>query len=107
MAVELLEAVRAAEEKADGIRRDAGEQARNIVKAVEEATLESARQGAAEIRAAYQEKMNACQRAVEDRIAAKAGERQKALEGLKNQARQNISKAAALIAERIMGHGDR
>ena len=106
MAVELLEAVRAAEEKAETIRRDAAEQAREIVKSVEEAVLESGRQGAAEIRAAYQERMNACQRAAQERIEAQAGEGQKALAALLAQARKNIPQAAALIAERIVRHGD-
>lgn len=106
MAVELLEAVRAAEEKAEAIRRDAAEQAREIVKAVEEATLESSRQGAVEIRAAYQERMNDHQRAAQERIAAQASQRQKALDALAAQARKNIPQAAALIAERIVRHGD-
>lgn len=106
MAVELLEAVRAAEEKAESIRRNAAEQAREMVKSVEEATLENARQGAAEIRAAYQERMTNCQRAMEERIAAQAHERQKASDAMKAKAQENISKAAGLIAERIIRHGD-
>ena len=55
MAVALLEQVRAAEEKADAIRRKAADQARDMLKGVQEATQEENRQYAAELRARYQE----------------------------------------------------
>ena len=51
MAVALLEQVRAAEEKADAIRRKAADQARDMLKGVQEATQEENRQYAAELRA--------------------------------------------------------
>ena len=49
MAVALLEQVRAAEEKADAIRRKAADQARDMLKGVQEATQEENRQYAAEL----------------------------------------------------------
>ena len=107
MALELLEAVRKAEEAADGIRRDALEQARDMVKSVEEATIESGRQATAELRSAYQERMNAYRAQMDESIARNAGERQRELAQLRQTAAARIDRAAALIAERVLGHGDR
>ncbi len=107
MALELLEAVKKAEEAADALRRGAAEQARDMVKSVEEATFESARQATAEMRAAYQEQMNACRLAVEAAIAGKAGKKQAELSELRRIASARAPKAAALIVERVLGHGNR
>ena len=107
MALELLEAVKAAEEAADAIRRDASEQARDIVKSVEEATIESARLAAAEMRASYQETMNACRAEIERAIAGNAGKKQAELSQLRAQASSRAEEAASLIVERVLGHGDR
>jgi hypothetical protein len=107
MALELLEAVRSAEEAADAIRRDAAEQARDMVKSVEEATIESARQTAAELRASYQEAMNACRAEIERAIAGNAGKKQEELSHLRARASSRADAAAALIVERVLGHGDR
>ena len=107
MALELLEAVKKAEAAADQIRRDAADQAREIVKSVEEATIESARLAAGELRTAYQNKMNEYRQAMEAAIAQSAGEKQKELDAMKSAASVRAPKAASLIAERILGHGDR
>ena len=107
MALELLEAVKKAEEAADAIRRDAAEQARDIVKSVEEATIESGRQAAAELRASYQETMNACRTDIEQAIAGNAGKKQAELAQLRALASSRMEEAAALIVERVLGHGDR
>ena len=107
MAIELLDAVRQAEEKADAIRKDAAEQARNIIKSVEEATLESDRRAAAELRAAYQTQMNKIRGEIEARIAQSAGEKQKALENMRADASARENAAAALIVERVLSHGHR
>ena len=107
MALELLEAVRQAEGKADQIRRDALDQAREMVKSVEEATLESTRQVAAELRGAYQTRMNEYRGAMEAKIAQSAGEKQADLEKLRKDADVRLPRAATLIVERILDHGDR
>ena len=107
MAIELLEAVRKAEDSADQIRRDALEQAREMVKSVEEATLENARLAAAELRSVYQTKMNEYRGAMEAKIAQSAGEKQAELSQLRQAAAARLPQAASLIVERILGHGDR
>ncbi len=107
MALELLQAVRQAEEKADALRRDAAEQAREIVKSVEEATVENARLTAAELRTAYQSKMNEFRKEAETRIAQNQGQKQAELEQLRAAAAARAPQAAALIVERVLGHGDR
>ena len=78
MAVALLEQVRAAEEKADAIRRKAADQARDMLKGVQEATQEENRQYAAELRARYQDKMGEARQAAEEAIRSRSGEKQQA-----------------------------
>ena len=107
MAVALLEQVRAAEEKADAIRRKAADQARDMIKGVQEATQEENRQYAAELRARYQNKMGEARQAAEEAIRSRSGEKQQALEEMKRSAQQREEKAAALIVERVMQHGNR
>ena len=107
MAVALLEQVRAAEEKADAIRREAADQARDMLKGVQEATQEENRQYAAELRARYQDKMSEARQAAEEAIRSRSGEKQQALEEMKRSAQQREEKAAALIVERVMQHGNR
>lgn len=107
MAVALLEQVRAAEEKADAIRRKAADQARDMHKGVQEATQEENRQYAAELRARYQDKMGEARQPAEEAIRSRSGEKQQALEEMKRNAQQREEKAAALIVERVMQHGNR
>ena len=107
MTIELLEAVRQAEAQADQIRKDASDQAREMVKSVEEATLENARLAAAELRGAYQTKMNEYRGALEKKIAQSAGEKQAELSQLRQAASARLQTAASLIVERVLGHGDR
>ena len=107
MAVALLEQVRAAEEKADAIRRKAADQARDMLKGVQEATQEENRQYAAELRARYQDKMGEARQAAEEAIRSRSGEKEQALEEMKRSAQQREEKAAALIVERVMQHGNR
>lgn len=106
MSVAMLDQVRAAEEKADAIRREAAEQAREIIKGVEEAILEEQRQNNTKLRARYQEKMKENRLAVEAALRARDGEKQRALEALRLQAGQRQQAAARLIVERVMQHGD-
>ena len=107
MAVALLEQVRAAEEKADAIRRKAADQARDMLKGVQEATQEENRQYAAELRARYQDKMGEARQAAEEAIRSRSGEKQQALGEMKRSAQQREEKSAALIVERVMQHGNR
>ena len=102
-----MESIRAAETKADEIRKAAAEQAREMVKFVEEATLESSRQAFGDIRADYQQKLKQFEAGVEKRIAAQAGEKQKALEAYRQKASGRLDQASALIVERVLRHGDR
>lgn len=102
-----MESIRAAEAKADEIRKAAAEQAREMVKSVEEATLEASRQAFGDIRADYQQKLKQHEANVEQRIAAQAGEKQKALDAYRRQASARLEQASALIVERVLRHGDR
>ena len=107
MAIQWLEEIRQAEAKADKIRQDAAAQGREIIKSVEEATLESERHAAAEIRAEYQSRMAAKRMEIEQKLSAQSGSKQKALDALRADAEKRIPEAARLAAESIVTHGDR
>ena len=105
--MELLDAVRAAEEKADGIRREAAEQARETIKAAEEALLAQEREASAALRADYQARMKAREAAVTDTVAGQAAEKRRELEAYAQAARARMPQAVEWIAERVLQHGNR
>lgn len=107
MAQVILNQVHEAEEKADALRRKAADEAREMVKAVQEATLEASRQAAAYHRAMYQERMQGFTAGVEKRLAAQEGERQARLNEIRSKAEENLPEASRLIVERILKHGYR
>ncbi len=107
MAVEWLEEIRRAEEAAEKIRQEAAAQGREIIKSVEEATLENERRAAADIRADYQTRMAERRAEIERTLDARSGEKREALNALRDAARRRVPHAARLAAERVVKHGDR
>ncbi len=105
--MELLDAVRAAEEKADGIRREAAERARETIKSAQEAQLERERQASAALRADYQARMKAREAAVTEAIAGQAAEKRRELEAYAQAARARMPQAVEWITERVLQHGNR
>lgn len=106
MAIKWLEEIRQAEERAEKTRQDAAAQGREIIKSVEEATLEGERLAAAEIRAAYQSRMAARRAEIEQSLAAQSGDKQKALDSMRADAEKKIADAARIAAEKVVRHGD-
>ncbi|NLB37792.1 MAG: hypothetical protein GX810_00900 [Clostridiales bacterium] len=107
MAVKLLEKIRMAEQAAEQVRLDAQREAREMIKASEEASAHALRAADQSVRAFYREQMDQHKKRLEDKVAqalqANAGAHAKAIE----QARAHMDQAAGYIVERILGDGDR
>lgn len=105
MVEELLGIIRAAEADADKIKADAQHEAREVVKAAEEACLFEERRMNAELRARHQQVLEQKRAAVEQEIQNDAGLRQKELDALSNRAKARMQAAADLIFERVVADG--
>ena len=107
MALEMLEKVREAEKNAAERFTAAQNEAREIIKGVEEACLESERRENAEIRILYQQKMEQAEKAVKAELDGMQKEKSTARTRMAERSRANIPQASALIFERIVNNGNR
>ena len=101
MALELLEKVRAAEGEATRIMSEAQSQAREMLKAVEEACLNREREENAALRQMYQSEIEKNRKQIAEGIAEHSRQEEKQREKLLELGRANIPAAAAMIFERI------
>ena len=104
---ELLEQIKDAESQAEQIRLKAAEEARGILKSVEEACAASARQSqkaARDAAARLVEEARVCARDEINQLSVRRSTERELLRGL---AQRRIPSAAAAIVERIVGNGDR
>ena len=107
MALEMLEKVREAERIAAERFSAAQNEAREIVKGVEEACLEGERSENAEIRVLYQQEMEKAEKAVKAELDGLQKEKLAAREKMAERGRANMPQASALIFERIVNNGNR
>lgn len=101
MALELLEKVRAAEGEAARIMSEAQSQAREMLKAVEEACLNREREENAGLRQMYQNEIERRRADIAAEISEKTRGDRTEREKLLKAGREHIPDAAAMIFERI------
>lgn len=107
MSMELLKSIEQAETKAEGIRADAQKEARDILKVVEEVTVQNERAAALDHRALAQRVLEDARATATRRIEAMAAQEQASREAVEDAARAKLDKAAALIYERVVSDGHR
>lgn len=107
MAKELFEAIKAAEESAERSTQDAGRQAREMLKEVEAACLDSERKTAQEHRALHQSILEEKRIRVQQEIEAGHTEKAAQQDAMMMEARQKLDMAAQTIFERVMSDGNR
>ena len=107
MAVQLLEQIRQAEEAAEQLRQQAQREAREIVKASEEASAHARRDAEQGVRTHYREQMDAQKLRIQEELAQAGHALQAAQQEEIDKARARIPQAAQRISERILAHGDR
>lgn len=107
MAFEIMDSIRQAEQKAEAMRLDAQMKGREIIKACEEACALEEKSSEQDIRARYTAQMDERRRQVENMIASKAKDKQKEMDATLQKAEALLPKAAQMIVERVLNHGDR
>lgn len=107
MAFEILESIRQAEKKADELKAQSQQESREILKACEEALVQLEKENEAALRARYAERMAALRQEAQAVIEEKAALKQRQFDALLRQAEALLPRAADLIAERVLHHGDR
>ncbi|NLO85843.1 MAG: hypothetical protein GX096_10520 [Clostridiales bacterium] len=107
MAIELFEAVRAAEEKAEGIVLEAQRAARELIKETEAACVDSERQMAREHRVLYQSILEEKRAAMQQTLDEEAKAETTAIHQQMQDAHQRLPQAVQCIAERVMSNGNR
>lgn len=107
MATDILEKIRRAEAEAERLRQEAQAQARDILKASEEASLHAERESDREARTRYRNKLEETRLRIEadlaDQRARDEGERRRVAEA----AAAKVPEAARYIVGRILADGDR
>ena len=104
---ELLEQIKRAEAQADQIRQQAAEEARGMIKSVEEACAASAQQSQRAARDAAARLVEEARVDARQEIAQLAQRRDAERTLLRDLARRRIPGAAAAIVERIVSNGNR
>ncbi len=104
--LDIMRKVRKAEDEADGIRKAASAEAREILKAVEGATAQDERQAAQDVRAKVMAFHREEDVKVDAQIAKALGDERDALATQREHARSRVVAAANQIYERILQHGD-
>lgn len=107
MASTLLDLIEQAEQQADDARQDAAREAREIIKAVEEANTQMERQQTRDMHEAAQRRLDAIKMSVCDEIKALELRRQSEREAMKRLAQAKVSEASIAVFERVVGHGNR
>ena len=107
MATELFEAVRAAEEKAEGLVLEAQREARELLKETETYCVDSERRMAREHRALYQSILEEKRAAMRQTRDEEAGRERRRIDGQMLRARERLPMAVRRIVERVMTDGNR
>lgn len=107
MSSTILEQIEKAEHEAESIRVQATREARDIVKAVEEASIAQGRQAARSQAEAAQRKIEAARVLIGDEIKALEVRRGAERENLRKAASARVDKAGQLIFERVVLDGHR
>lgn len=107
MSQELLLQIHQAEEQAEQIHQKAINEAREIIKAVEEATAIDARQAAKDIREGAQRLIDEARIGTEDEIKSLEVRRSAEREAMKEMAMRRVDEAAKTLFERIVENGHR
>lgn len=107
MAQSLLTEILAAEQRAEALIAQAQSEAREIVKAVEEANAALTRQAVQDMHEAAQKRLSDARAATQDEIKALELRRSAEREALKRTAQQRVSQAGAAVFEKVVNHGDR
>ena len=107
MSNSILEKIEAAEHEADAIRAQAAREARDILKAVEEAGAAQARQAARSQSEAAQRRLEAAKVLIGDEIKALEVRRGAEREAMRKTAAARVSQAGQLIYERVVSDGHR
>lgn len=107
MSLELLQSIEKAELGAEAIRADAQKEAREILKAVEEACTQNERTAAIDQRAMAQRVLEDARLAATKHIEVAAAKDKDARDAVVAAARQKLDAAANLIFERVVENGHR
>lgn len=107
MLVEVLQQVQQAESKAQKVRNEALQAARDIAKGIEAANMEQEKQAVKDHRLLLQQLLEERRQLVEKKLKSRQPEQTRHQEALIVGSQQNMGKAVNLIVERIMKHGDR
>lgn len=107
MSLEILKSIEQAEGRAEEIRAQAQREARDMIKASEEASVQNERSAALEQRGVVQAILDDARRAAEKRIASMAQEEEAACQAVAEAARKHLDAAANLIFERVVENGHR
>lgn len=107
MAMDLMQRVTEAEQTAEQSRTKAAMEAREIVKAVEEASLARTRQAAVMAREETAHALEEARTAAQKEIDALASKEEAQRQALRDAAMARVDEAASLIYERIVHHGNR
>lgn len=107
MSMELLREIEQAEHKAEETRLSAVREAREIIKAVEEATVINARQASKDIRDGAQRLIEEAKLGTEDEIKSLEVRRGAEHEALRILAQSRLENAARMIFERTVRDGNR
>ncbi len=103
----LLTEITEAEAQADEIRAQAQKEAREIIKAVEEANLAMERQAQRDMHDLAAKQVEDAKAATMDEIKALELRRSSEREALKRTAQAKVSQAGAALFERVVSHGNR
>ena len=107
MSSSILDKIGAAEHQADAIRVQAAREARDILKAVEEANAAQARQAARSQSEAAQRRLEAARVLIGDEIKALEVRRGAEREAIRKSASARVGQAGQLIFERVVLDGHR
>lgn len=103
----LLDKIEQAEAQADMIRANAQKEAREMIKAVEEANLSMERQMTKDMHDKASHRLEEAKIATQDEIKALEMRRSSEREALKRTAQAHVSQAGMAVFERVVNHGDR
>lgn len=106
MLVEVLQQVQQAEEKAQKVRNQALQEARDIAKGIDSANIEHEKQSVKDHRQLLQKLLEEKRQQVEKNIQLQQPEQKRAQEALEGAAERNMDRTVKLIVERIMKNGN-
>lgn len=107
LSLDLLSQIERAEQSAEEVRADAAREARDILKAVEEACLVSERDAARDIREGAQRLTEETRIGTQDEIRALEVRRSGEREILRRDAQGRVAQAGGLVFERVVKNGHR